>query len=52
LGISHLRNRFGHDVILCFTRLVGKKNQTSEVRHGESVLRRHRSEDGTRESGG
>jgi len=29
LGISHLGNGFGHDVILCFTRRVGKKNQTS-----------------------
>jgi hypothetical protein len=42
LGISYLRNRFGHDVILCFTRLVGKKKLRSDVRHGESVLRRIR----------
>jgi hypothetical protein len=34
LGISHLRNCFGHDVILCFTRLVGKKNQTSGRKMG------------------
>ena len=57
LGISHLRNRFGHDVILCFTRLLGKKNQASrgqppsprlwrarEVRSQRSEVRSQRSD--------
>src|SRR6266576_1696174 len=37
LGISHLGNGFGHDVILCFTRRVGKKNQTSVATTTSSV---------------
>ena len=35
LGIAHLRDCFGHDVILCFTGLFGKEAQKYEVESGK-----------------
>ena len=37
VGISHLRNCFRHDVILCFTRFIGKKKYLRRKRQRDRL---------------
>lgn len=42
VGISHLRNCFRHDVILCFTRFIGKKKYLRVLRDNGTTGRQDR----------